>query len=338
MLRFALFLSTIILAGYGCGYKSPPMAVESTIPPQINGLECSVTSGRIVLSWIMPDKMRHGDKVTGFRIYSGSFAKDKFCPDCPLKFQKSLDITLDSLKGLNINPKKAEFEFGTPAKRRYYTFSIQAIDSKGRFGKRTRPVVMFVEDIPDKIPGVSAIQKRDKITLSWEPIDSPEIFYNIYRSYNKKPFELIHQSLPGTAYYTDKDLVFETDYQYKTAAFIKTEGKNIEGEHSLFVNIYFRDMDPPKKPDGLFAICINGTIVLRWEKVIDKDLAGYNLYRASDKEPVPVKINPKPVDEPYYHDLKVETGVTYKYRISAVDRAKEPNESRKTEFYKIYCE
>ncbi len=338
MLRFVLFLFMIILTGYGCGYKSPPLAIESTIPPQINDLACRVTSGKIVLLWTMPGKMRHGDSVTGFRIYSGSFAKDKFCPDCPLKFQKSLDITLDSLKKLNINQKKAEFEFGTPAKERYYIFSIQVIDSKGRFGKRTRPVVLFVEDVPDNISGLSAIQKRGEIILSWEPIASSEIFYNIYRSDNKKSFKLIHQSLPGTTYYTDKDLFFETEYKYKTAACLKIEGKNIEGELSPFVNIYFRDMIPPKKPYGLFAICMNVTIVLRWEKVNDKDLAGYNIYRASDKEPVPVKVNLKPVDEPYYHDLQVETGVTYKYRISAVDRAKEPNESRKTGFYKIYCE
>jgi len=338
MIKSVLLLFMIILVNYGCGYKSPPLALESTIPPQINDLTCSVVSGRIVLSWTMPEKVRHGDTVEGFRIYSGYFPKDKFCADCPLKFQKSFDIFPDSSEGFKVDQKKAEFGFGTPLNGQYYIFSIQVIDSKGRFGKRAKPLVIFVENIPAKVSGFSAIQKNGKIVLSWEPFASPEIFYNIYRSNNKNQVNLINHSMKGIDSYSDKDVNYETEYKYKIAACIDLNGKYIEGERSQDLVIYFKDIIPPKKPYGLFAICMKGTIILRWEKVSDIDLAGYNVYRASEKEPACVKLNLKPVVEPYYHDLNVKSGVTYKYSISAVDKAKEPNESKKTEFYKIYCE
>ncbi len=72
-------------------------------------------------------------------------------------------------------------------------------------------------------------------------------------------------------------------------------------------------------------------IDLTWTPDVDRDLAGYFVFRRLQQEPTSnaVKLNAQPVKAPAYHDTAIAPGNTYVYSVSAVDER--GNESQRSE-------
>jgi hypothetical protein len=103
----------------------------------------------------------------------------------------------------------------------------------------------------------------------------------------------------------------------------------LKSDPSPEVTFTFRDVIPPVAPTGLEAVTGAGfgdaasgnapSIDLSWEPNAELDLLGYNVYRAGTDSRF-ARINPSLVMGPEFRDTTAEAGVTYVYRVTAVDQ------------------
>lgn len=102
---------------------------------------------------------------------------------------------------------------------------------------------------------------------------------------------------------------------YDTAGYHNTlfDDKEIE-------NTYIIDKSAPEKVQGAAVTGEDGYIGLTWENVSDKDVASYEIQRALEDEGIFERVGVTN-NTLYYHDGNVKQGVTYVYRILAIDIA-----------------
>lgn len=109
----------------------------------------------------------------------------------------------------------------------------------------------------------------------------------------------------------------------------------LRSEPSVSVTFAFYNVFPPRAPAALVSVPSAGfgtaaSIDLSWNPGAEDDLAGYNLYRKQDAESF-VRINSSLITEPAFHDVNVQPGHTYTYRVTAIDqRNKESNPGSET--------
>jgi fibronectin type 3 domain-containing protein len=136
-------------------------------------------------------------------------------------------------------------------------------------------------------------------------------------------------SPPATATsHTDPDLRNGQTYYYRLSA-VDTEQR--ESARTAAVPVTPSSAAAPAVPTGLTATPGDGQVLLQWNANPEPDVATYRLYRALAQNGNYVRLDP-PVQHPAtsYPDTNVTNGVTYYYRLTAVNLA--GLESNRTEF------
>ena len=114
--------------------------------------------------------------------------------------------------------------------------------------------------------------------------------------------------------FTVKNLQPLTDYTFGVIAVDRD--KNDSSSVNLSVKtLEENDEEPPHVPANVFAKPSNGALIASWDKVADKDLAGYNVY-VDDK-----KINSNLVSSTNFTIKNLENNRKYKIQVQAVDRS-----------------
>ncbi|PGK03782.1 hypothetical protein CN892_25040 [Bacillus anthracis] len=114
--------------------------------------------------------------------------------------------------------------------------------------------------------------------------------------------------------FTVKNLQPLTDYTFGVIAVDRD--KNDSPPVSLSVKtLEENDEEPPHVPSNVFAKPSNGALIATWDKVSDKDLAGYNVY-VDDK-----KVNSNLVSSTNFTIKNLENNRKYKIQVQAVDRS-----------------
>ena len=108
-------------------------------------------------------------------------------------------------------------------------------------------------------------------------------------------------------------------------------GKEAESEASNIQSLTPIDTFPPAAPTGLHASVAAGSIELTWQQNTESDLAGYIVYRAVGNGAF--ERLAQVAEIPSYSDHAVEAGKTYRYAVSAIDRAN--NESGRSEAVEV---
>ena len=114
-----------------------------------------------------------------------------------------------------------------------------------------------------------------------------------------------------------------TMYRYRVQA---VNGDQHQSEVSAEAAVTPQDVFPPAVPAELSGVQGVGTIELVWQRNTEEDFAGYNVFRATGGGEFEKIAGP--IDAPAYSDRAVEAGKTYRYAVSALDRA--GNESART--------
>lgn len=114
--------------------------------------------------------------------------------------------------------------------------------------------------------------------------------------------------------FTVKNLQPLTDYTFGVIAVDRD--KNDSPPVSLSVKtLEENDEEPPHVPSNVFAKPSNGALIASWDKVSDKDLAGYNLYVDGKK------INSNLITSTNFVIKNLENSKKYKIQVQAVDRS-----------------
>jgi hypothetical protein len=113
------------------------------------------------------------------------------------------------------------------------------------------------------------------------------------------------------------------EYGRRYAYFVMGLRTATESELSEEVKVSPIDIFAPSVPTGLRAIIGTRSIELTWDRDTEADLAGYRVYRADGDGPFHLIAGN--VVSTSYSDRTVQTGVRYRYSVSAFDQI--PNES-----------
>jgi fibronectin type 3 domain-containing protein len=96
----------------------------------------------------------------------------------------------------------------------------------------------------------------------------------------------------------------------------------IESAESESITFTPLDTFPPSAPDPVTVASANGIISVFWPSAPERDVAGYNLYRAEQADATGsqwVKLNDQLLKPLTYRDERVIVDRKYFYRVTAVD-------------------
>jgi fibronectin type 3 domain-containing protein len=85
----------------------------------------------------------------------------------------------------------------------------------------------------------------------------------------------------------------------------------------------------PDAPTGLVAIPTPRSVRLAWNEVRDPEVAAYAVYRAEGPGAF-ARIATTPAGSTVFADVEVQPGRAYRYTVTAIDRARRPNESARS--------
>jgi fibronectin type 3 domain-containing protein len=86
------------------------------------------------------------------------------------------------------------------------------------------------------------------------------------------------------------------------------------------------DTTPPRPPTDLTAVPSVGSVRLAWRASLEEDVALYAVYRATGAGEF-TRIGTALAGTTTFVDRDVRPGISYRYAVTALDRARKPNES-----------
>ena len=124
----------------------------------------------------------------------------------------------------------------------------------------------------------------------------------------------------ATHEWTDTGIEYGKTYTYMMQALVDVGNQKVaESSFSDTKAVTPEDKFPPAVPSGLHADAAPTSVALGWEANTEADLAGYRIYRSVGDGAWQKLADGNTV--PSYSDMAVEAGKTYRYAISAVDKA-----------------
>ena len=208
-----------------------------------------------------------------------------------------------------------------PASPRYY--ALQVSDGTRQSGPSPERVGRAYNETPPGAPKALKAEGSDNaITLSWSASPEKDVAgYNVYRAEigvsGKAPAVLLNgQPIKDTRFKDDIPQGVQSQFKYTVKA-INTSG--VEGEASAAALAQLTDKTPPPSPLLIRAQAAPGKVAIIFTLAPTPDLKEYQIYRAAQNEPEPVKVATLPPDSLGYLDSKVRGGLQYSYAVVAVD-------------------
>ena len=115
-----------------------------------------------------------------------------------------------------------------------------------------------------------------------------------------------------------------TSYTFLVESIDRSDNGPVSSNPITFTTAQGKDETPPGVPQGVLARGTGGSLIITWQPVADEDVAGYDVLRAAgtgDLAPVATL-----VPDAIYKDDGLDSEITYRYAIRAVDRASNAGE------------
>jgi hypothetical protein len=184
---------------------------------------------------------------------------------------------------------------------------------------------------PRDLRGVAPSQ--DMITLTWSApeanVDGTQpaslAGYNVYRRRGNRDAggELLNDEPISESTFNDTGFTYKLDYVYVVRALSQGAAGLIESADSEPFAFTPIDTFAPAAPNPVSIASANGTISLFWPSSPERDVIGYNVYRAGSADAPElewVKLNEQPITPVTFRDDRVVIDQTYSYRVTAIDR------------------
>lgn len=213
-------------------------------------------------------------------------------------------------------------------------YSVRYVNKRGQAATFSNTVAIepapAIAMAPTKL---EAKDLQDAITISWSPptanVDGatpPSVAgYNVYRRLAKRDLggELLNSEPVTSTSFTDTKFQYLADYVYFVRALSQGANGLVESADSELLPHTPVDSFPPSAPDPVSVASANGTISLFWPSSPERDVTGYNVYRAGSADapdPSWIRLNDQPMTSVTFRDDRVVIDQTYFYRLTAVDR------------------
>jgi hypothetical protein len=344
--RLALIISAALLL-CACGKVGPPVP-PTRITARTSDLAAIQRGGKIMLTWPAPplnakDTSRaYIDHVVIYRLEEGRDQEPVLDPEDyadlakPVGFMNRLAIedqvkTLGHLEyadNVNLNDAQALANRRLRYAIRYVNNREQASLFSNSVAIEPAPTIAFP---PTDLRAVAP--RQDVITLSWQAptgnVDGTRpaaiVGYNIYRRIAERTGsgELLNTEPLADTTYTDSRFQYKRDYVYIVRALSQGANGLIESGDSDELAFTPIDTFPPTAPDPVTVASANGVVSLFWPSAPERDVVGYNVYRAEaadapDKDWI--KLTAQPITPVTFRDDRVTIDQMYFYRVTALDR------------------
>lgn len=343
-----LALAALLLAGLadaGCGKKDAPVAPERRLPQAPFGVSASVEGDSIVVSWTNPHLRVDNSALRDIALVA--LYRRAEAPGEPPKaamVSRGAVVGWDRLAAIKLDAPSPAMVTGRTVRwvdrkglvfDRRYAYVVTVMDSTNRTSAPSERRAVTYIAAPRPPEALTAEAGEREVRLGWQPpaglIDGGplrgEIAYVVLRGVGAEgPLSpLVSEPLADTSY-VDRDLDNETTYRYAVRAVRRDGEATTRGEPSPVATATPVDRTPPAPPANLIAVASETAVRLTWTASPSDDVAAYAVYRATGDGAF-LRIGTTPAANIVYTDRDVTRGERYRYGVTALDRARTPNES-----------
>jgi len=351
----AAVLLGVGLVWFGCGKKGPPVAPELRLPGAPADLGAIVDGDAVVVSWSIP-KRRVDNTPLRDLVALKLFRREEPPGERPRPAMVSYGqvVGWDQLATVRLDaPAPAEVERDTVRWRdskglvvgKRYVYVVTATDSTGRSSPPTERLAMTFLAAPGPPRALTARAGDGRVDLTWQPpaalVDgsplSGERRYLVLRGPADGPLApLTPQPIAATTF-ADTGVANDTTYRYAVRAVRVEPSGQARGAQSPVASATPADTTPPRPPTDLVVVPASGMVRLAWRLSPDADVAGYAIYRAQGTGSFQRIGTADPVAG-LYTDRTAVPGARYRYAVTALDSARTPNESPRSNEVAITAE
>lgn len=331
-----------------CGKKGPPVPPEVRVPTTPGTLHGAVNEDSIVVSWTAPGTRLDGSRLRAISLYrvyrreeadAGPVKSAMLSSGHVVGYDEIATIRPESPAPATVQGNRVTWvDRRALATSRRYVYVVTAEDNIGRTsGPSERLIVPFLA-VPQPPRDLTATPGDRRVSLAWQApaatVDGAaitgEVRYLVLRGAGTEGAlaSITAQPVGGTTY-TDTGIDNDVDYRYAVRAVRVETAVTATGAASAPVTVAPTKTTPPAAPAGLVAVPSSGAVRLAWNPSPEPDVATYAVYRAGetgDFVRIATAIPPATV----YVDRDVRAGATYRYAVTAIDRARRPNESARS--------
>ena len=333
-------LTLALLMSLSCGKRKPPLPPTERVVQRVE-ISAFQRGSQVILSWTMPEKNAPAGSslhITRADIYRlaepidapRAISEEEFASRSTLVAM--LNIRESDFGNKTLNYSDALQFAGQAARLRYAIRLVNASGQKAAFSN------FLLLEPASRIAGaptsLSAAVSQDAISLTWTApatnVDGSTpvslLGYNVYRSGSDKvPGKLLNKTPVTDTDFDDEFFEFDKPlYYFVRAVSVGSGGEPVESAESNIVQLQAKDTFPPSPPAAITIAATPTTISIFFATNPEKDVVGYRLYRSTDENLEKDKwelLTPQPLTTSTYQDTKVESGRTYYYYLTAIDRA-----------------
>jgi fibronectin type 3 domain-containing protein/predicted small lipoprotein YifL len=345
----ALGIALAALAVGGCGKKGPIVAPERRLPLPPDAMSAVVAERAIVVSWSNPRVRVDGTRlrdVAVVRLFRREEAADAALKPAMLSgdrvvgYEEIVRIPLDVAPPAGVQVQGGTVSVTDSAGLNYgrrYVYVTTAEDGIGRSSPPSERLVVALLAGPAAPSGLDAQAGDTEVRLKWEApgsfLDgtpaSGELRYVVLRAAGDGALAPVTPAPIASTTFTDKGIENDIAYRYAVQAVRVDPAGTAKGAASTAVAATPVDTTPPSAPTRLIGIPASGSVRLAWNASPEEDVALYAVYRA-DGTGAFLRIATIQKITTAYTDRDVQSGRTYRYAVTALDRARQANESARS--------
>lgn len=342
-----LLIFTALILSSGCGKRKPPLPPIERIPQRV-AIEGTQMGDQIRIVWQMP--ARNASDGSLLNINRADIYRLAEPLDAPLSLTEEEFASRSTLIA-SVPIEDSDFALkdkayidtlkfaGQSARLRYAIRFVNASGQKAAFSN-----FLLIEPsskIALNPTALSAKISQGKITLTWNAPESNVdgsksvniLGYNLYRSSEDQPIKRLNDSPIKETVFEDEFFNFETGYKYfiRTVS-IGSNGEEVESISSKILEINPIDSFAPNPPTAITIAAAPNNISIFFAINLEKDIAGYKIYRTTNPDQPKsewILLTKDLLRANTFQDKKVESGKTYYYYLTAIDKfgnVSEPSE------------
>ena len=339
--RLAVALALLGVALAGCGKKGPPVAPETRLPAAPTALQASIDESAVMLSWTNPTRRHDGGPLKDLaQVRLFRHEDNGEGPLKPAVLSGRRIAGYEQIASFRLDPEThVDTSHWTDhrglALGRRYVYVVTAADSSGRWSPPSeRRAITFLAG-PQPARALEATAGNRQVTVRWSPPTeftdgtpaTGELRYVVLRATGSEgSFVVVTPQPIATTSFTDTGLENDAEYRYTVRVVRVDPRATVTGAPSPTVAVTPLETARPAPPSNLVVIPSVGALRLAWTPSLATNVAGYVVYRAAGAEALG-RIGTTTAGNTTFIDRDVRPGVAYRYAVSAVDNARQPNES-----------
>jgi hypothetical protein len=308
MPRLLAAFAALLLAG--CGYIGDPMPPLANVPQKVHDLAAVQRGSNVIVQFTVPENTTEDHPIPApVKLDLRAGAAEHFD-------ENQWAAGARQIPAVQVVQGTARYEI--PANEwvgKEIIFGVRVVAGNGKQSGWSNFVVIPVMPPPARPAGVLAVATAGGVRISWQAAGTE---FRVLR----KDEGAADYALAATVQkpeYVDATAEFGKPYSYMVQTVARQGDKVAESDLSATVSLTPVDTFPPAAPTGVHASAAPTSIELSWQRNTEPDLSGYRIYRAvgaGDFEKLAdVSVAPS------YSDRAAESGKTYRYVITALDRA-----------------